>query len=233
MMEVHILVSASSSGAENYEAAVLAAGGIPHAAYCPADRTEYDGLLLCGGGDIDPCRFGQENWASSEIDPQRDASELALAASYLAAGKPVLGICRGLQILNVALGGTLLQDLGDVRRPSHTHPQADQVHPVRAQPGSLLHTLYGPRFSVNSSHHQAVDCPAPGLVLTLRAVDGVPEAMEHPSLPILGVQFHPERMSGPLLRPDTVDGAPIFRWFLALCGRTGPVSSSTQEVSQL
>ena len=60
-----------------------------------------------------------------------------------------------------------------------------------------------------------------------------PEAIEHPSLPILGVQFHPERMSGPLLRPDTVDGAPIFRWFLALCGRTGPVSSSTQEVSQL
>jgi len=138
-----------------------------------------------------------------------------------------------MQIINVALGGTLLQDLGDVRRPSHTHPQADQVHPVRAQPGSLLHTLYGPRFSVNSSHHQAVDCPAPGLVLTLRAVDGVPEAIEHPSLPILGVQFHPERMSGPLLRPDTVDGAPIFRWFLALCGRTGPVSSSTQEVSQL
>ncbi len=117
--------------------------------------------------------------------------------------------------------------------PPNTHPQADQVHPVRAQPGSLLHTLYGPRFSVNSSHHQAVDCPAPGLVLTLRAVDGVPEAIEHPSLPILGVQFHPERMSGPLLRPDTVDGAPIFRWFLALCGRTGPVSSSTQEVSQL
>lgn len=73
-----------------------------------------------------------------------------------------------MQIINVALGGTLLQDLGDVRRPSHTHPQADQVHPVRAQPGSLLHTLYGPRFSVNSSHHQAVDCPAPGLVLTLR-----------------------------------------------------------------
>ena len=138
-----------------------------------------------------------------------------------------------MQIINVALGGTLLQDLGDVRRTSHTHPQADQVHPVRAQPGSLLHTLYGPRFSVNSSHHQAVDCPAPGLVLTLRAVDGVPEAIEHPSLPILGVQFHPERMSGPLLRPDTVDGAPIFRWFLALCGRTGPVSSSTQEVSQL
>ena len=72
-MECHILISASSSGAENYEAAVLAAGGIPHAAYCPVNSTGSDGLLLCGGGDIDPCRFGQKNWASSGIDPQRDA----------------------------------------------------------------------------------------------------------------------------------------------------------------
>ena len=191
------------------------------------------GLLLCGGGDLDPVLYGQPDQGSQPPDPARDQAELELFRAFYQAGRPILGVCRGMQIINVALGGTLLQDLGDVRRPSHTHPQADQVHPVRAQPGSLLHTLYGPRFSVNSSHHQAVDCPAPGLVLTLRAVDGVPEAIEHPSLPILGVQFHPERMSGPLLRPDTVDGAPIFRWFLALCGRTGPVSSSTQEVSQL
>ena len=170
---------------------------------------------------------------SQPPDPARDQAELELFRAFYQAGRPILGVCRGMQIINVALGGTLLQDLGDVRRPSHTHPQADQVHPVRAQPGSLLHTLYGPRFSVNSSHHQAVDCPAPGLVLTLRAVDGVPEAIEHPSLPILGGPVPPGRMSGPFSAPTRWTALPIFRWFLALCGRTGPVSSSTQEVSQL
>ena len=228
-----ILISGADGKMSNYVRAVRAAGGTPVSGYCPPADLSCAGLLLCGGGDLDPGLYGQPDQGSQPPDPARDQAELELVRAFYQAGRPILGVCRGMQVINAALGGTLLQDLGDIRRPSHTHPQADQVHPVRAQPGSLLHTLYGPRFSVNSSHHQAVDCPAPGLVLTLRAVDGVPEAMEHPSLPILGVQFHPERMSGPLLRPDTVDGAPIFRWFLALCGRTGPVSSSTQEVSQL
>ena len=208
-----ILISGADGKMSNYVRAVRAAGGTPVSGYCPPPDLSCAGLLLCGGGDLDPVLYGQPDQGSQPPDPTRDQAELELFRAFYQAGRPILGVCRGMQIINVALGGTLLQDLGDVRRPSHTHPQADQVHPVRAQPGSLLHT--------------------PGLVLTLRAVDGVPEAIEHPSLPILGVQFHPERMSGPLLRPDTVDGAPIFRWFLALCGRTGPVSSSTQEVSQL
>ena len=219
-MEVHILVSASSSGAENYEAAVLAAGGIPHAAYCPADRTEYDGLLLCGGGDIDPCRFGQENWASSEIDPQRDASELALAASYLAAGKPVLGICRGLQILNVALGGTLLQDIGSTQVCFHTHAPGsseDKVHAVHAEEGSLLERWYGPVFSVNSAHHQALDRIGEGLAVTARSESGLVEAVEHTALPVLALQYHPERMTGAHRRMDTVDGAPVFQWLIEQC----------------
>ena len=99
--------------------------------------------------------YGQPDQGSQPPDPARDQAELELFRAFYQAGRPILGVCRGMQVINVALGGTLLQDLGDIRRPSHTHPQADQVHPVRAQPGSLLHTLYGPRFSVNSSHHQA------------------------------------------------------------------------------
>ena len=195
---------------------------------CPAP-----GCCCAAAATWTPVCTGSPTRAPSPRTPPGTRRSWSCSAPFIRRAALSWGSAGGCRSSTWPWGGTLLQDLGDIRRPSHTHPQADQVHPVRAQPGSLLHTLYGPRFSVNSSHHQAVDCPAPGLVLTLRAVDGVPEAMEHPSLPILGVQFHPERMSGPLLRPDTVDGAPIFRWFLALCGRTGPVSSSTQEVSQL
>ena len=175
VLSPRILISGADGKMSNYVRAVRAAGGTPVSGYCPPPDLSCAGLLLCGGGDLDPVLYGQPDQGSQPPDPARDQAELELFRAFYQAGRPILGVCRGMQIINVALGGTLLQDLGDVRRPSHTHPQADQVHPVRAQPGSLLHTLYGPRFSVNSSHHQAVDCPAPGLVLTLRAVDGVPD----------------------------------------------------------
>ena len=165
VLSPRILISGADGKMSNYVRAVRAAGGTPVSGYCPPPDLSCAGLLLCGGGDLDPVLYGQPDQGSQPPDPARDQAELELFRAFYQAGRPILGVCRGMQIINVALGGTLLQDLGDVRRPSHTHPQADQVHPVRAQPGSLLHTLYGPRFSVNSSHHQAVDCPAPGLVI--------------------------------------------------------------------
>ncbi|MBO5339648.1 MAG: gamma-glutamyl-gamma-aminobutyrate hydrolase family protein [Oscillospiraceae bacterium] len=215
-----ILISAATAkpdAALNYENAVRAAGGFPVVQYCPKVDLSFDALVLTGGGDVDPRLYGQEDRGSLPPDPARDRAELALVKAYLDAGKPILGICRGCQILNVALGGTLIQDLGQTGNLFHRRIETDKVHPVRAQESSLLHALYGPLFHVNSAHHQAVDVPGSGAVITARSEGGVAEALELPGRPVLGVQFHPERMTGAHLRPDCVDGAPLFAWFLAQC----------------
>ncbi|MBE6972865.1 MAG: gamma-glutamyl-gamma-aminobutyrate hydrolase family protein [Ruminococcaceae bacterium] len=216
----YILISAATpkpDAALNYENAVRAADGNFITRYCSGVDLSFDGLLLTGGGDVAPARYGQENHGSLLIDLERDRTELALVRAYLDAGKPILGICRGMQILNVALGGTLIQDLGDNLNPFHRRIDADKVHSIAAQEDSILHTLYGPLFSVNSAHHQAADAPGNGVVISARSEAGVAEALELPGKPLLGVQFHPERMTGTLLRPDAVDGGAIFRWFIDKC----------------
>lgn len=217
-----ILISAATAkpdAAVNYENAVCAAGGIPVVQYCPAVDLSFDGLVLTGGGDVEPRLYGQEDRGSLPPDPTRDRAELALVRAYLAAGKPILGICRGCQILNVALGGTLIQDLGEALNPFHRRFETDKVHPIQASEGSVLHSLYGPLFHVNSAHHQAVDIPGAGAVITARSEAGVAEALDLPGCPVLGVQFHPERMTGAHLRPDCTDGAAIFNWLLAHCSK--------------
>lgn len=219
-MTPKILLSCSKCGAEAYEKAVRAVGGEPTALYCPPADMSYDGLILCGGDDVDPARFGQENRGSRGIDPDRDAAELALVDAYVAAQKPILGICRGHQILNVALGGSLIQDLADPLRPFHTSGQEEVylAHPVLSLEGSWFAQAWGRCFPVNSHHHQATDTMGSGLVPALWSEGGVVEGMFHSSLPILCVQFHPERMCFDLTRPDTVDGTPIFRWLMEKCG---------------
>lgn len=220
-MKPHILISTPEGSYPNYVNAVTEAGGIPDARYCPSVDLSCDGLLLAGGGDVDPAYFGQENQGSTEIDRPRDAAELALAEAYLSAGKPILGICRGHQVLNIALGGTLIQDLPADLKLFHSQDpdtRADRIHPVRATEGSLLCQFYGPLFSVTSTHHQVVDQLGTGLHVTARSEAGLAEAMEHKSLPVLCVQFHPERMAYGLRRSDAADGAAIFQWFLRQCG---------------
>lgn len=211
-----ILISAGTGNPENYVKAVAAAGGASEAAYLPKpDAARFDGLLLTGGGDVDPARYGQENTASVGIDPARDEAEFALINSFLQAGKPILGICRGHQILNVALGGTLIQHLPNAHL--HTGKQ-DLIHPVSTVRGSLLHRLYGAEFVSNSSHHQAVGIPADGMCVTAWSENGaVVEACEHESLPVFSVQFHPERMTPELTAGAAADGLPVIRAFLELC----------------
>lgn len=214
-----IQVSAPAEGADNYIAALRGAGAEPAAGYCPGPDLNCDGLLLCGGGDIAPELFGQEDRGSHPPDPARDKAELALFHAFSRAGKPILGICRGMQIINVALGGTLIQDLPSGLRPFHTWDGRDKVHPVMSREGSLLHRLYGPLFPVNSAHHQGLDRLGEGLRAAARSEGGIAEAIDLPGYPLLGVQFHPERMSFTLRRPDTVDGGKIFQWFVEACGK--------------
>lgn len=212
-----IQISGKAGALDNYCQAVRCAGGLPLAEYAPTPDLSCHGLLLCGGGDIDPVLFGQENRGSEPPDPTRDQAELELFCAFARAGKPILGICRGMQLINVALGGTLIQDLSPDSRPFHGGAGHDLVHPIRSMAGSLLDQLYGPVFLVNSTHHQAVDCLGEGLCATAWAESGFVEALAHRTLPILGFQFHPERMAFGHRREATVDGGALLLHFLELC----------------
>ena len=216
-MKHSILISTGGGNAANYLAAVEAAGGTGEARYLPDPDLSYSGLILAGGDDMDPALFGQENQGSQGIDRARDEAELALLDAFCGAGRPVLAICRGHQVVNVWLGGGLIQDLGPDLVPFHQKEGGDQVHLIRAVEGSLLHRLYGPVFPVNSSHHQGLGRLGRGLRATAWTENGVIEAVEHDALPLISVQFHPERMTGALARTDTVDGGEIFRTFVELC----------------
>lgn len=212
-----IQLSGSQGKTNYYEDALRNLGAFPLPGYCPAPDLSCDGLILCGGGDLDSSLFGQESQGSEPPDPARDQAELALFRAFFQAGKPILGICRGMQLINVALGGSLIQDLPSHVRTFHRGTGEDLVHPIRTLEGSVLHQLYGPLFSVNSFHHQAVDRLGEGLRATAWSEGGVVEALDCPGQPILAVQFHPERMAFSKRRLDTVDGAPILSHFLTLC----------------
>ncbi|MCI8329889.1 MAG: gamma-glutamyl-gamma-aminobutyrate hydrolase family protein [Oscillibacter sp.] len=174
----------------NYRRAVETAGGRAFFGRESTGQAErWDALLLPGGGDLEPWRYGQENTASRNLEPERDAAELELLAEFTAAGKPVLGICRGLQAVNVFFGGSLLQNI-----PGHSaHGGADRLHSVRTAPSSLGRLL-GEQALVNSAHHQAVDRLGSGLQAVQWAGDGVVEGLCHRRFPVWAVQWHPERL---------------------------------------
>lgn len=192
----------------NYIRAVERASGRATAVYLPRPGLRFDVLILAGGGDVEPSLYGQKNCGSTHIDPARDRAELALLRACARAGKPVLGICRGHQVINVWAGGGLIQDLGR-QNEIHRSAAGDRIHPVLAQRGLPAET-YGGCFRVNSAHHQAVGPVGKGLIVTACSDDGIVEAVEHRSLPVLGVQFHPERMHGGAVP----DGNALLRRFL-------------------
>ncbi len=161
-----------------------------------------DGLLLPGGPDVDPRHYREEAIAGlNKIDGEADRQELQLARAALAARKPLLGVCRGQQLLNVALGGTLYQDLRTQQATEVDHtgsrPVARDhlVHPVRLEPGSRLAALIGgAEIAVNSLHHQGIKTLAPGLRAVAWSPDGVIEAVEGEGRFCLAVQWHPEEL---------------------------------------
>lgn len=183
----------------------------------PEVDTDYDGLLLCGGSDVHPSYYGEEINGSVNIDIERDKAEFALLKAFVDVGKPVLGICRGCQVINIFFGGTLYQHLSDADKHS-SFSNFDLIHPVSAVEGSSAERLYGSEFVVNSFHHQAINKLGDGLKVTMRAKDGgAVEGIEHTTLPIFATQWHPERMCFSHAREDTVDGKAILERFIAMC----------------
>lgn len=161
------------------------------------DALTCDGLLLPGGGDMDPKFYGQERIpACGEPNLLRDAAEPLLLRAFLDADKPVLGICRGIQVMNAVLGGDLYQDIKPFEHLPHNDHWA-KVHTVTVRRGTLLSRILGQdTVLVNSQHHQAVDRVAPGFTLAALSEDGIVEAIEKPDARFcLGVQWHPEWLS--------------------------------------
>lgn len=205
----------------DYSRAVQTAGGVP--VLVPATSgtdldallARLDGLVLSGGGDVDPESYGaQPSPATGGVDPDRDSAEFRLLRAALDRGMPVLGVCRGCQVVNVALGGTLVQHLPDVTDVEHFHrePRDWISHTVEVVAGSALHKIVGrDELEVNSIHHQAVERLAPSLRAVACAPDGVIEAVEDPERYLLAVQWHPESLvpAGPHLA--------LFEWLTAAC----------------
>lgn len=213
-MKPKILLSVSSKK-ENYINAVTNSGGIAVAQYCPDTVIDdYDGLLLCGGNDIDPIFYNEEINGSVDIDAMRDKAEFALVKAFVEQKKPIMGICRGYQLLNIAFGGNMYQHISNA--DMHSSDNGDVVHKVTAKKGSVLCDLYGEEFFVNSHHHQALKNVAQCFEVIAKS-DNTIEGIAHKELPIFGVQWHPERMCFDEKRADTVDSADLFGYFVNLC----------------
>ena len=177
-----------------------------------------DGFLFTGGMDVDPAFYGEKGIAGlGSANPDLDRFQMAVLHAVMACRKPVLAICRGIQLINVALGGSLFQDIpSQFSTPTLKHMQDvlsyDVDHPVIIEPGSRLFELFGPAIMVNSRHHQSIKAIGRDLIITAKAPDGVIEAAQHKTLPMDLVQWHPELM----LRKND-DMLCLFESFIKRC----------------
>ncbi len=208
---MNILIAGIPGQTENYEKALSLCHVSFETSLCPAKSASFDKLLLPGGGDIHPSWFGQTDQGSDALDAELDRMQFALLHRFLLSGKPVLGICRGMQIINVYFGGTLIQNLPTADR--HRYKGRDQIHPADNMPGSLLFQFYQDSCLINSAHHQGCSTIGRALAVTQTARDGVIEALEHENGRILGVQWHPERTALLSETAPVADGSLLIHYF--------------------
>lgn len=221
-----ILIAGESPKTINYENALAALQVHFVTSLDVVSVEEYDGLILPGGGDVDPKLFGQlalderelANCSAAELlmirngivngNPWLDRIQLAILKAFRSCRKPVLGICKGMQLINISFGGDIIQHLDTAL--SHAYLGKDQYHLAYNEKASFLYELYGEKMLVNSAHHQGVGVPGRGIRYVQYAEDGVVEALQHEFLPIYGVQWHPERVEG-------IDGTRVLQFFLEKC----------------
>lgn len=203
-MKIAIIGRKKDTG--NYERFVNTLPATPIVTLSPGDLASCDCLLLPGGGDITPAFFGEHNAGSRNIDTELDILQFQALDYALRRSLPVLGICKGMQVINVAFGGTIIQDLPTANQ--HKYQNGDQYHVTDILEGSCLYDLYGRQAVVNSAHHQAVDRLGTGLqAIQWCPLDNCVEAIVHERLPILGLQWHPERLD---VDRTTLHGAPLL-----------------------
>ena len=212
--------SGAASLSTNYTEAVARAGGIPvifptvaDSALAAALVKKVDGVIFSGGPDLDPSYYGETFWNETvQVDTLRDISDLMLMRAALAAKKPIMAICRGEQLMNVVLGGSLYQDLPTQVDTLVKHG-GGTWHRIGVEKGSVLYGLFGQdSLTVNSFHHQAVKKVAPGIRVTAHADNGIVEAYEYGDR-LIAFQFHPEGMA----RTDDAWLAP-FQYFVKIAG---------------
>ena len=210
---------------KDYVDAVNKAGGVP-LLLPPVEDAETvcryvrlcDGFILSGGGDINPALYGEiPHPKLEEFHSTLDRSQWLLTQEILRADKPLLAVCRGVQLLNVVQGGSLWQDVSAIDHPVMLHsqfsPRGDLFHPVDIAQDSILHRLFGDKLEVNSFHHQCLKDPGKGLEITATAPDGIIEAVEMPDHRfVIGIQWHPEML---LTASDTM--LPLFRQLMLAC----------------
>ena len=216
---------------QNYLQAVVAGGGMPVIAGSSVMADEYaqtaDGLIITGGEGVHPARYGETYMHLLENDPTllksmatggnvpRDEMEFGLFEAFKRAQKPILGICRGHQLIAAACGGKLNPFFSRKGGVEHANGIS---HEVTALPDSLLGKLFGEKFYVNSFHFDCARELGDEMRATAYSPDGVIEAIEHKTLPIFGVQFHPERMRGDSRNPAAgPDSTVLFEYFVNLC----------------
>lgn len=226
----------------NYLSRLLKTGAIPMMLSMDMDKKQIaisldrlDGLMLSGGNDVDPMTFGEAPASGlGKVSPKRDRLEMRLVEEAYRRNMPIFAICRGVQSLNVALGGTLYQDLPSQYRspesePAILHAQTAHEryasHTISLVRDTPLFSLYGEdTIGVNSFHHQAIKVLAPALTVCARAVDGVIEAVYDAGKPfVMGVQWHPERMK---------EGAPLFEAFVKACVAFSQLRTSSAQTER-
>ncbi len=209
---MRIAIVGKKTETNNYVKYVKSIGAEPVVTFSMGDVVHCGGLILPGGGDITPAFYGEKNHGSRNINTELDILQLQALDLCIRESIPVLGICKGLQIINVGFGGSLIQDLPTAS--IHRYEDGDKYHSTVTLEDSILHKLYGESPVVNSAHHQAIKELGSGLsAIQWCPDDNCIEAIVHTRLPILGVQWHPERIDE---KRAMISGQKLLTYFASL-----------------